>query len=308
MAHVYSGFKNWLGLHWRSSRESFNNLIVHPFASAMTVTVISIALILPLILWTFVLNLQMLGQLQPLQEIYVFFNDEVNIEAVSEQVIILEAMPEIANIETVSPNEGLTLLQSNTGFSGISDLLESNPLPWMLTVLPADIEPQALQKLVDELKELSGVQLVQADLGWLRYLSLVLDLAQRSLWVFMGLFALGTLLIISNTIRLDIDRRRAEIEIMSLVGAKASYIRRAFLYTGFTYGFLGGLLAVVGLLIMNYVLEDPYHALVVSFRPSAGLQMPDFNALLAALLCSGLLGWCGAFFSVERNLRRVSVF
>ena len=44
--------------------------------------------------------------------------------------------------------------------------------------------------------------------------------------------------IIANTIRMDIQNRREEIEVMALVGATPGFIRRPFLYTGLWYGLL----------------------------------------------------------------------
>jgi cell division transport system permease protein len=60
-----------------------------------------------------------------------------------------------------------------------------------------------------------------------------------------ALLGLGVVLIVSNTIRLDILNRRAEIEVMKLVGASDGFARRPFLYSGIWYGLGGGVLALI---------------------------------------------------------------
>ncbi len=47
----------------------------------------------------------------------------------------------------------------------------------------------------------------------------------------------------ANTIRLEIEGRRPEIEVVRLVGGSSGLIRRPFLYIGVLYGFGGALLA-----------------------------------------------------------------
>lgn len=51
------------------------------------------------------------------------------------------------------------------------------------------------------------------------------------------------LLVIGNTIRLHIENRRIEIEVIKLVGGTDAYVRRPFLYMGALYGLGAGLLA-----------------------------------------------------------------
>ena len=50
---------------------------------------------------------------------------------------------------------------------------------------------------------------------------------------------------IGNTIRLEIQQRRPEIEVTKLVGGSNAFVRRPFLYTGIFYGLGGALLAAL---------------------------------------------------------------
>src|SRR6185295_4967086 len=86
------------------------------------------------------------------------------------------------------------------------------------------------------------VEIVQLDLEWIRRLHSLLELLQRSLWVVIAVLGLGVLAVIGNTIRLEIQQRRAEIEVTKLVGGSNAFVRRPFLYAGLFYGLGGAIL------------------------------------------------------------------
>ena len=68
---------------------------------------------------------------------------------------------------------------------------------------------------------------------------------RRSLLV-AAVLAAGVLAVVGNTIRLEINGRRAEIEVTKLVGGSNAFVRRPFLYSGFWHGLGGGVLSVRG--------------------------------------------------------------
>jgi len=117
--------------------------------------------------------------------------------------------------------------------------------------------------------------------------------------------AAAVLLVIGNTIRLEINNRRTEIEVLKLVGATDGFIRRPFLYTGFCLGLSGALVAVVlieaGLLLVARPVSD-----------LATLYATDFTLTRLGLRGSGillgggaLLGWIGAWIAAARHLRAI---
>jgi cell division transport system permease protein len=113
------------------------------------------------------------------------------------------------------------------------------------------------------------------------------------------------LAVIGNTIRLEIAGRRAEIEVIKLVGGSNSYVRRPFLYTGRLYGLLGALIAwgIVALAIV--LLGDPVANLATLYGSHFALRGPtpqDVGALLGA---GAALGWVGAWISAARHLRSI---
>ena len=97
---------------------------------------------------------------------------------------------------------------------------------------------------------------MQLDLDWVRRLHSLLDVLRRVLWLVVAVLGLGVLAVIGNTIRLEIQQRRPEIEVTKLVGGSNAFVRRPFLYTGIFYGLGGALLAAL-IVVRRHGLPGP---------------------------------------------------
>ena len=119
------------------------------------------------------------------------------------------------------------------------------------------------------------------------------------------LLGLAVIVVIGNTIRLEIGNRREEIEIIKLVGGSDGYIRRPFLYLGLCYGVGAGFLAALIIILGLGLVSSPARALMELYGSDyrlAGLGLAD----TAWLLCvGGFLGWAGAGIAVARHLRDI---
>ncbi|MGU8127874.1 cell division protein FtsX, partial [Escherichia coli] len=87
------------------------------------------------------------------------------------------------------------------------------------------------------------MQQAQLDLVWVERLSAILKLGERFVFGLTILLVLTLLLVVGNTIRLHIENRRNEIEVIKLVGGTDGYVRRPFLYMGALYGLGAGILS-----------------------------------------------------------------
>src|SRR5690606_22659785 len=114
--------------------------------------------------------------------------------------------------------------------------LPENPLPAVLLVTPKEINEAELGDLQQQLQSLEDVDLVQLDMLWVQRLSAILQLGDRFVFGLTLLLVATLLLVIGNTIRLHIENRRTEIEVIKLVGGTDGYVRRPFLYMGALYG------------------------------------------------------------------------
>jgi len=152
---------------------------------------------------------------------------------------------------------------------------------------------------------LPETELAQLDLEWVQRLAAILDIAQRVILIISCLLALAVLLVIGNTIRLEIQNRRDEIVVTKLIGATNGFVRRPFLYSGIWYGALGALIAWAVVATGFWLLAEPATRL-------AGLYQSDFMLethpllLLPVLLGGGvLLGLLGSWLAVGRHLSEI---
>ena len=126
-----------------------------------------------------------------------------------------------------------------------------------------------------------------------------------SLWVlfFSALFALVAMLLINNSIRLSVYAKRFTIKTMQMVGATKRFIRKPFIVSSVKLGFFGALVALIGLSITIYYLND--------FFPELGLLDNDNDKIVLAALFGGvfligiIITWMSAYFATQRflNLR-----
>ncbi len=125
------------------------------------------------------------------------------------------------------------------------------------------------------------------------------------MFVLASLLGLAVLLIIGNTIRLEIQNRHAEIEISKLIGATNAFIRRPFLYAGFWYGLFGGIIACLMVNLSILTLDDSVGQLASLYHSSFSLTLVDTTTVFALLAGSSLLGLVGSWISVGRHLSAI---
>lgn len=295
-------------LHAQSLLSSLGRLFRSPFSSLMTIAVIGIALALPSGLLVLLDNLQRLNaSWSGSTSISLFLKENISDSGAEQLANTLRDWPNIERIQSLPRDQALAEFRELSGFGEALDALEENPLPNVLIVYPkAGAVPETdIEALLRDLSQQPQVELAQLDLQWVKRFSALMEVGRRGILVVGALLALAVLLIVGNTIRLDIENRREEIEVCKLIGATDSFIRRPFLYTGFWYGLLGALLAWLLVAIGMALLDTPVRRL-------AGLY--DSRFLLATLSGEGItllalaglaLGLCGSWLAVGRHLRAI---
>ena len=177
------------------------------------------------------------------------------------------------------------------------------PLPVVLAVEPARLDRASLEALASALNALPEAELTRQDSAWIQRFGALLGLLDSLLWVLSGLLALVVILVVGNSIRLEIGNRREEAEIMDLVGATRSYIRRPFLYTGALYGLLGALLASLMVWIAVLALQAPVSRLAQSYGTTFELSGPGPLAMLALVIGGIIAATLGSSLALGSHLR-----
>jgi cell division transport system permease protein len=214
-----------------------------------------------------------------------------------------------ASTEIISPDQGMEQFRQASGFGQALDMFDDSPLPWVLLVTPEPVSGSGLEQTVagleNWLQERPEVELVQVDFKWLQRLSGLLRLGEALVSVLTAVFALAVIVVVANTIRLDVASRAEEIEVLSLIGAGNSFIRQPFLYSGFWYGFLGAWVALALFNVCLYYLRQPLEQLMDAYGNSFVVQNLDGPEMAMMVLAGGLLGLLGAWMSVQRYLRQI---
>jgi cell division transport system permease protein len=298
----------YLTHHAQSLLGSMGRLARAPFATALTVLVIGLALALPLALGLFVANaMSATGGFTGAVDVSVYFKPDVAMARVQQLAQGARARAGVAVVQVISADEALKEFRQYSGFGTALQALGQNPLPNVLHVRPAAdaTAPADLEALRHYLSAWPEVDLVQVDSEWVLRFNAILDLLRRVLGIAAILLGAGVLAVIGNTIRLEIQGRRTEIEVVRLVGGSSGFVRRPFLYTGMLYGLGGALLAwaMVGTAI--WVLRAPVASLARLYGSGYSLQGMGVQEV-GLVVGAGLgLGWLGAWLAAARHLRGI---
>lgn len=300
-------FYAWLESHRASMVDSVGRLIKQPIGSFFTCLVMAVALSLPMGLALLLDNVERLGgSWQRAAQISLFM--ELNVDAQQGQMIReqVDAMPDVAEASWISREQALEEFQQLSGLGEALRELPENPLPGVILVTPNEVDRDNLEALRQRLDELPGVEQAQLDLVWVERLTAILKLGHRFVFGLSLLLVATLLLVIGNTIRLHIENRRTEIEVVKLVGGTDGYVRRPFLYMGALYGLGAGLIAwgllAFGLGWLNEAVIG-LAGLYGSDFSLAGVPLDDGLSLVLGAL---LLGYIGAWLAVARHLSELA--
>jgi len=306
--------RSWGRRHSYSFFSSLGALVQNRVGTLMTVLVLGIAILLPLGLFVTLGNLDRLDLRQEdWSAITVFAKPGVEAKDIQALASKLEQREDISAIELISPEQGMAEFREASGFGVSLELLEENPLPWVMMVSPEiagrsdEQQPGELRSLMQLLEDQPLVASAQFDYKWLQRLGRLLELGRAAVAVLTLLFGLAVIVVVANTIRLDVASRSEEIEILALVGASNSFIRQPFLYSGFWYGVLGGLLASLLMKLSLVYLAVPLSRLLDAYGQGLELFGLGATGLAVLLVSSGLLGMFGAWISVQKYLRMLEV-
>lgn len=292
--------RGWLDLQLYSLVSSLGRIVGRPWATLLTVGVMAIALALPLGLWLALGNIERFsGSVRESREIGVFLQPTV--DAARAQAIAgeLGAREDVVGVRLRTPEEGLAEFREMADLAGALDVLEHNPLPYVLVVEPRD----AGFELAAALRALPEAEIVQHDALWRQRLDAWLGFGERVVWVVALLLGLGALLVVGNTVRLDIQSRSEEIGVLQLLGATDGFVRRPFLYLGAWYGLAAGAIALLVLTAAALALQGPLSQLIASYGSTFRLHGPGFEGALQVLAGATALGWVGAWLATGHHLR-----
>ena len=299
---------SWREHHGWSAAASLRRLAARPLGSVLTIAVMGLALGLPLAFYLLLGNVQRLGDaLGRNQAISVFMKADQSAQQAQLLARDLGERAEVATVVVKTPQQGMDELARMQGFSGALQTLGDNPLPYVLQLQPRDgASAAALEQLVSDVRTRSGVELVQDSGHWRQRLEALLGVGNRIVLIVASLLALAALLVVGNTVRVDIASRSDEIGVLLLIGASHAFVRRPYLYAGIWYGLFSGILAAALAVAVELALAQPVARLSAAYDGRLQVGGLPTWLLLAVPLAAALLGWIGARLVSAWQLRKVA--
>jgi len=287
---------------------SLGRITQQPTATLLTMAVIAVALALPLFLNLFLQNARdATANWNDAYNLSVYMDKKAGAGRASALAKQLQKRGDIAAVRIITADQALAEFRKDSGFGSALDALADNPVPDTLIVTPTLTmsTPRSTDALKAAIAAMPDVQTVQLDTEWVRRLYAMLDLLRTVLYLTCGLLGLGVVLIVSNTIRLDILNRRGEIEVMKLVGASDGFARRPFLYSGIWYGLGGGVLALMLVAIASWVLTRPVDQLANLYGSTFRLEGLGLALNAGVIGVSVGLAWVGSWLAATRHIRAI---
>ena len=189
------------------------------------------------------------------------------------------------------------------------DLLGTNPLPDSFRITPDD--PDNVSAIVDRLAPvgangkraptLAAIDEVRNREDDTDKILKATGLVKALTATLAALLLFASIALIANTIRLSIFARRREVEVMKLVGATNWFIRWPFVIEGVLVGAMGGLIAILLLMVAKETFVDP---LSDRFALLAAPDTIHFPLLITLLLLSCIaVSALGSALTLRRFLR-----
>jgi len=225
----------------------------------------------------------------------LFLRDGISEGALNDIQSKLILYPEIEQVQYISKEQALEEFNKEFG-RDIESILGENPLPQSFRILlkPEYQKQDLIEPVKTRIETISGVDEVVYRFDLQRLIQRYIRIAVILVLVIGGVLVFTAILLISNTVKLSILTRKESIEIMSLVGATQSFIRRPFIFEGALQGLIGAVIAILGIAILIKIIRI--------FFPQLTL---DITFLGLAMLVLGIIfGSLGSWQAIRRTFNQ----
>lgn len=206
----------------------------------------------------------------------------------------------IAKIRTIKHVQKVTFISKQTSWQDLKKEIDvpdiSNPLPDALHVKLDDTKNMSV--VMDELKNIPGVSDTSYAKDLVQKFEMINTAINTATVIFVVIVCILTIAIINNTIELVIQSRKDEIEIMRLMGVSNWYIKTPLILQGAIYGFLGALVAIIPIDIVQGYIMKMHEFFMISIDPLA-----QFTVLFSVLTLGVAFGSIGSFLSIKKHLQ-----
>ncbi len=237
--------------------------------------------------------------------IVVYIDKDATTEEIEKIEDNIKSLDNIDSIEFLSKEEIRKDMSNDS--EGIGNILgeydeATNPLLDEYLVKVKDTEK--IGKTAASIKEIAKVNTVKYGEGMVEELVKIFDVVKKITFVIVIGLIVVTAFLISNTIKITINNRKRQIEIMRLVGASNGYIKLPFFFEGIILGFLGSIIPIFIICYGYIFLYQKMNGIL--FTEVISLVNPDkilLNLMLILMSIGIIVGAFGSYFAVRRHLK-----
>ncbi|MDA0150308.1 permease-like cell division protein FtsX [Vibrio sp. LaRot3] len=296
----------FFAIHFKQARSSLSELLSRPLGNLLTLAVISMALALPASLYLLGKNIAVASSdvTSPAQiSAYVKQQTpEPRIMVLKDQ---LESLEQVAEVEYISPQQGLADLSQYSGFDQAISLLDDYALPGVLIITPSMDDKSLIRSLVKKMESEDEISDVRMDEDWLTRLDAIKNLV-TGIVVTLSVLMLGSVfLIVGNTLRFNVLANKDEIQTMKLIGATDGFILRPYLYSGMWFGLLGAVTAWILTALITILLNSSVEQLALLYDSRFRLIGLSWDESLLLLMLGTFIGCLAAKVSAQRHLKEI---
>lgn len=295
--------KAWLNQHWHALMMTLKQLVLTPVTSLLSILVVGAAFSLPLGAYVLFENAQSFSiRTKSAPQLSLYFKLNANQAEIDQIRMRLDAHPNVKQFQFIPKAVALHRLQQDSGLIDISNSLAHNPLPDAFVVNTVDTSPETLQTIQQDMQHWPAIASVQFDAEWATRLDALLQFGKLIILILATILSVTLVIVMFNTIRLQILMKRDEIEVSKLIGATDAFIRRPFLYFGAIQGLLGAAAAWLIVALIIQLMNSELTTLTQLYAINLQLTHISLQNSISLLLFSGWLGWLGARLSVASHL------
>ncbi len=299
---------HWLNHHAQAFKLVLSRMRQNTLSSLLISLVIGVAMCIPALFYVGVDNLSTLTHhMQNDNEISLFLKLDVSSENIEQIEQLLSKHPNIQKHRLVTKEEAWQQLQAKSDTNPAIQELSKNPLPDAFFIQANKVEPEALDSLRLELQAIEGVDQAVFNADWTKRLAVLLALGEKIIYFVAALLAIALLVIIGNTVRMQILTQKDEIEVSKLIGATNSFIRMPFLYAGVLYGAFGALFAIVMMASIIMIFNHSVAQLSDLYSSDFRLTIFDSKLFLSMTGIAIFIGWLGSYIAVNRAISAMKI-
>lgn len=223
--------------------------------------------------------------------------------------------PDIADVKYISKDQAYETFKerhkdNEATIQALTEIGE-NPLPASINVKA--IDPNKYDSIVTFLKEkevalgdddiIDKINYTEKNQQAIASLNRIINASNRLGFLIAIFFAIVSILITFNTVRLAIYIFREEVSVMRLVGASETYIRAPFVTVGILYGLVSALVTTIILLPITHYAGNWTEKLGTGINLFTYFKDNMFMIMILLMIAGSALGAISSFLAIKKYLK-----